>query len=60
MKEQTVKRFAVFAAAAALSTWAIDMAATQVGLVVALKLPKMGASQAATQVKQDLETTGKK
>src|SRR5512139_1139483 len=27
-----VKRFAVFAAAAGLSTWAIDMAATQVGL----------------------------
>lgn len=33
MNEQTVKRFAVFAAAAGLSTWAIDMAATQVGLV---------------------------
>jgi MFS family permease len=32
MKEQSVKRFAVFAAAAGLSTWAIDMAATQVGL----------------------------
>jgi len=32
MNEQTVKRFAVFAAAAGLSTWAIDMAATQVGL----------------------------
>ena len=32
MVEQTVKRFAVFAAAAGLSTWAIDMAATQVGL----------------------------
>jgi MFS family permease len=32
MDEQTVKRFAVFAAAAGLSTWAIDMAATQVGL----------------------------
>ena len=28
----TVKRLAVFAAAAGLSTWAIDMAATQVGL----------------------------
>lgn len=28
----TVKRLAVFTAAAALSTWAIDMAATQVGL----------------------------
>src|SRR5512139_3252790 len=32
MKEQTVKHFAVLAAAAGLSTWAIDMAATQVGL----------------------------
>jgi MFS family permease len=32
LNEQTVKRFAVFAAAAGLSTWAIDMAATQVGL----------------------------
>ena len=32
MNEGTVKRFAVFAAAAGLSTWAIDMAATQVGL----------------------------
>jgi MFS family permease len=31
--EQTVKRFAVLAAAAGLSTWAIDSAATQVGLV---------------------------
>lgn len=33
MNDQTVKRFAVLAAAAGLSTWAIDMAATQVGLV---------------------------
>jgi MFS family permease len=33
VNEQTVKRFAVLAAAAGLSTWAIDMAATQVGLV---------------------------
>lgn len=32
MNEQTVKRFAVLTAAAGLSTWAIDMAATQVGL----------------------------
>jgi hypothetical protein len=32
INEQTVKRFAVLAAAAGLSTWAIDMAATQVGL----------------------------
>ena len=32
MEEQTLKRFAVFTAAAGLSTWAIDMAATQVGL----------------------------
>lgn len=32
MNKQTIKRFAVFAAAAGLSTWAIDMAATQVGL----------------------------
>jgi MFS family permease len=32
MDEASVKRFAVFAAAAGLSTWAIDMAATQVGL----------------------------
>lgn len=30
--DPSVKRFAVFAAAAGLSTWAIDMAATQVGL----------------------------
>ena len=30
--DATVKRFAVFAAAAGLSTWAIDNAATQVGL----------------------------
>jgi MFS family permease len=32
MNEQTVKRFAVFTAAAGLSVWAIDMAATQVAL----------------------------
>ena len=32
MNDQTVKRFAVLTAAAGLSTWAIDMAATQVGL----------------------------
>ncbi|MFN8475379.1 MAG: MFS transporter [Anaerolineae bacterium] len=32
MNDQTVKRFAVFAAAASLSTWAVDNAATQVGL----------------------------
>jgi len=32
MDEQTAKRFAVLTAAAGLSTWAIDMAATQVGL----------------------------
>src|SRR5512139_3201721 len=32
MNEQSLKRFAVFTAAAGLSTWAIDMAATQVGL----------------------------
>lgn len=32
MNEQTLKRFAVLTAAAGLSTWAIDMAATQVGL----------------------------
>ncbi len=32
MNEHTVKRFAVLTAAAGLSTWAIDMAATQVGL----------------------------
>jgi len=32
MNEQTVKRFAVLTAAAGLSTWGIDMAATQVGL----------------------------
>jgi len=32
MDASNVKRFAVFAAAAGLSTWAIDMAATQVGL----------------------------
>ena len=32
MNEQLVKRFAIFAAAAGLSTWAIDMAVTQVGL----------------------------
>ena len=32
MNEATVKRFAVLTAAAGLSTWAIDMAATQVGL----------------------------
>jgi hypothetical protein len=32
MDEQTVKPFAVFTASADLSTWAIDMAATQVGL----------------------------
>jgi MFS family permease len=32
MNEQTIKRFAVLTAAAGLSTWAIDMAATQVGL----------------------------
>jgi MFS family permease len=31
-EDATVKRFAVFTAAAGLSTWAIDMAATQVGL----------------------------
>ena len=30
--DESVKRMAVLAAAAALSTWAIDMAATQVGL----------------------------
>ena len=30
--EASVKRFAVLAAAAGLSTWAIDSAATQVGL----------------------------
>lgn len=34
MQEQSVKRFVVFASAAGLSTWAIDMAATQVGLPV--------------------------
>jgi MFS family permease len=33
MDDTKVKRFAVLAAAAGLSTWAIDMAATQVGLV---------------------------
>jgi MFS family permease len=38
MEEQTIKRFAVLTAAAGLSTWAIDMAATQVGL------PSMQAS----------------
>lgn len=32
MDEKTLKRFTVFTAAAGLSTWAIDMAATQVGL----------------------------
>lgn len=32
MTDETVKRFAVLTAAAGLSTWAIDMAATQVGL----------------------------
>ncbi len=32
MNDQTVKRFAVLAAAASMSTWAIDNAATQVGL----------------------------
>jgi MFS family permease len=32
LNEQSVKRFAVLAAAAGLSTWAIDSAATQVGL----------------------------
>lgn len=32
MNEQTLKRFAVLTAAAGLSVWAIDMAATQVGL----------------------------
>ncbi len=32
MNEQALKRFAVLTAAAGLSTWAIDMAATQVGL----------------------------
>ena len=32
MDENTLKRYAVFVAAAGLSTWAIDMAATQVGL----------------------------
>src|SRR5512139_983425 len=32
MNETKLKRYAVFAAAAGLSTWAIDMAATQVGL----------------------------
>ena len=32
LAETTVKRFAVLAAAAGLSTWAIDSAATQVGL----------------------------
>ena len=32
LAEATVKRFAVLAAAAGLSTWAIDSAATQVGL----------------------------
>ena len=32
MNEQAAKRFAVFVVAAGLSTWAIDMAATQVGL----------------------------
>lgn len=32
MNEQTLKRFAILTAAAGLSTWAIDMAATQVGL----------------------------
>jgi len=32
LNEQTVKRYAVLTAAAGLSTWAIDMAATQVGL----------------------------
>jgi hypothetical protein len=32
MDKQTVKRYAVFAAAAGLSTWALDMAATQMGL----------------------------
>ncbi|MFN8498857.1 MAG: MFS transporter [Anaerolineae bacterium] len=32
MNDQTVRRFAVLAAAASLSTWAIDNAATQVGL----------------------------
>jgi hypothetical protein len=36
--DAAVKRFAVLAAAAGLSTWAIDMAATQVGL------PSMQAS----------------
>lgn len=32
MNDQTVKRFAVLTAAAGLSTWAVDMATTQVGL----------------------------
>lgn len=32
MNNQMIKRYAVFAAAAGLSTWAIDMAATQIGL----------------------------
>jgi MFS family permease len=32
MNDQTIKRIAVLTAAAGLSTWAIDMAATQVGL----------------------------
>ena len=32
MNRQKVERFAVLTAAAGLSVWAIDMAATQVGL----------------------------
>ena len=32
MNDQTIKRYAVLTAAAGLSVWAIDMAATQVGL----------------------------
>lgn len=32
MSEQTLRRFAILTAAIGLSTWAIDMAATQVGL----------------------------
>ena len=47
MNEQTVKRFAVFAAAAGLSTWAIDMAATQVGLVS--QQASLGVSVTASQ-----------
>lgn len=47
MNEQTVKRFAVLAAAAGLSTWAIDMAATQVGLVS--QQASLGISVTASQ-----------